>query len=159
MCVIPEWLNKESITAAAAIATVIGIFVAILGLRNSINQFKKQLQLTVFTDYTKRYQEITLNFPEEINQDDFDFENLEKDKRDKTLRYMRAYFDLCSEEYFLHSKGNIDDATWNEWKSGIQYVFSKTVFKNGWEIINLDTKYYPEFFAFIDPLVKKERNE
>jgi hypothetical protein len=155
MCLIPEWINRENITAAAAIATVIGIFVAILALRASINQFKKQLQLTVFTDYTKRYQEITLNFPEEINNVDFDFNSLDKCQKDKTLRYMRAYFDLCSEEYFLHSKGNIDDATWNEWKSGIEYAFSKTAFKKGWGIIKLDTGYYPDFVAFVDPLVKK----
>ncbi|MCG7970003.1 MAG: hypothetical protein JBO36_05035 [Candidatus Thiodiazotropha taylori] len=154
MCVFPEWINKENFTAAAAIATVVGIFVAILGLRNSINQFRKQLQLTVFTDYTKRYQEIILNFPEEINRDDFDFDKLDTEKRDKTLRYMRAYFDLCSEEYFLHSKGDIDEATWNEWRSGMRFAFSKSAFKKGWEIVNLDTMYYPDFFKFVNTLEK-----
>ncbi len=157
MCVIPEWVNRENITAAAAVATVVGILVAIFSLRASINQFKKQLQLTVFTDYTKRYQEITLNFPENINQDEFSFDDLDNDIKDKTLRYMRAYFDLCSEEYFLHSNGNIDDATWKEWRSGIEYAFSKTAFKKGWEIIKLDTGYYPDFINFVDPIICKQK--
>ncbi len=141
----------------AAIAAVVGIIITTLSLRTSIDQFKKQLQLTVFSDYTKRYQEIILNFPESINQDDFDFNNLETGIKDKTLRYMRAYFDLCSEEYFLHKKGNIDDDTWKEWKSGIEYAFSKTAFRNGWEIIKLDTGYYPDFVRFVEPLVRKQK--
>ncbi len=68
---------------------------------------------------------------------------------------MRAYFDLCSEEYFLYTKGSIDDDTWKEWKSGIEYAFSKTAFSNGWKIVNLDTRYYPEFVDFVKPLVIK----
>jgi hypothetical protein len=68
---------------------------------------------------------------------------------------MRAYFDLCSEEYFLHSKGDIDDDTWTEWKSGIEYALSKTAFRIGWNTIKLDTEYYPEFLAFINPILQK----
>jgi len=139
----------------AAIAAVAGVVFTIIALLISINQFKKQLQLTFFSDYTKRYQKICLNFPESINQDEFDFENLQPDIKDKTLRYMRAYFDLCSEEYFLHKKGSIDNKTWKEWKSGIEYAFSKTAFAHAWKIVNLDTHYYPDFIDFINPLVVK----
>ena len=157
MCTEADLLNKENIEMVAATAAVIGVIITMCALLTSINQFKKQLQLTIFSDYTKRYQEITLNFPESINQSDFDFEDLEPDIKDKTLRYMRAYFDLCSEEYFLHTKGNIDDATWKEWESGIKYAFSKTAFSNGWRIVNFDTHYYPEFVHFVEPLVIKQK--
>ena len=70
----------------------------------TVSNFRKQLQLNFFAEYTKRYQEIILRFPESINQDAFDFDTLQKNDRDITLRYMRAYFDLCSEEYFLWKK-------------------------------------------------------
>ena len=143
-------------TIIAAIVAVIAIVTTIKSLRTSIEQFKEQLQLTVFTDYTKRYQEIMLNFPESINEDDFDFNNLGEDK-DKTLRYMRAYFDLCSEEYFLHSQGKIGESTWREWKSGIEYAFSKTAFINGWSIICLDTGYYPDFVKFVSQTMSNNK--
>lgn len=149
-----EWLNRENIHTAAQIATVIGIIIAMFSLRTSINQFKKQLQLTLFSDYTKRYQQITLNFPENINDEDFDFGDLDGETKEKTLRYMRAYFDLCSEEYFLYSKKNIDDDTWQEWESGIKYALSKSSFRKGWAIIKLDTGYYPDFVKFVNPLVR-----
>ena len=110
---------------------------------------KKQLSLNFFAEYTKRYQEIILNFPESINQQDFDFDALTKDERDKTLRYMRAYFDLCSEEYFLWKKGNIDNDTWTEWASGIHFAYSKKAFKSAWEILTLDSIYYGQFTEWL----------
>ena len=135
---------------------VIGFLITIIALLVSINQFKKQLQLTFFADYTKRYQGIFLNFPETINRKDFDFNALKPDKKAKTLKYMRAYFDLCSEELFLYNKGRIDDETWKEWKSGIEYSFSKTAFKLAWEIISLDTSYYSDFVKFVKPFASSK---
>ena len=164
MCIGIEELNMETLaniaTVIAAIATVIAVFITINSLRTSIDQFKEQLQLSVFTDYTKRYQEIMLNFPESINEDGFDFDSLDKNNekiiKEKTLRYMRAYFDLCSEEYFLHSQGKIGENTWREWKSGIEYAFSKSAFIKGWSIISLDTGYYPDFIKFVNQVLNKK---
>lgn len=136
--------------------TIIGLFITTIALFISISQFRKQLQLTFFADYTKRYQEILLNFPETINRKNFDFNKLDADTKEKTLRYMRAYFDLCSEEYFLYNKGSIDESTWKEWKSGIEYAFSKTAFKKGWGIIALDTCYYSNFVNFVKPFVRSK---
>ena len=115
----------------------------------TVRNFRKQLQLNFFAEYTKRYQEIILNFPESINEKDFDFKSLDQDERNKTLRYMRVYFDLCSEEYFLWQSKHIDEKTWREWESGIKYAFSKTAFREGWRRITMDTIYYKEFSRFV----------
>ena len=185
MCMSFDFLNKENLEMVTTIATVIIAFTAVIGvfvtsrsLKASIDQYKKQLQLnheqlklnhkqlqlnneqlqlTVFTDYTKRYQEIVLNFPENINEKDFDFDKLDKDKKEKTLRYMRSYFDLCSEECFLYSQGKIGENTWKEWRSGIKYAFSKTAFKKGWVIVKPDTGYYPDFISFVDDILNNEK--
>jgi hypothetical protein len=116
----------------------------------TVLSFRKQLQLNFFAEYTKRYQEIILNLPESINDIDFSFDNLKEDERNKTLRYMRVYFDLCSEEYFLWRSKHIDDKTWKEWESGIKYAFSKTAFKEGWKRITMDTIYYKDFSTFVN---------
>jgi len=122
----------------------------------TVTNFRKQLQLNFFADYTKRYQEITLNFPESINQEDFDFDKLSNEERNKTLRYMRAYFDLCSEEYFLRQSKYIDEKTWKEWESGIKYAFTKTAFRNGWARITMDTIYYKDFSTFVKNLINED---
>ena len=138
------------------VATIVTVIVTALALWITVRHFKKQLQLSFFADYTKRYQEITLNFPESINEPDFDFDKLEQELREKTLRYMRAYFDLCSEEYFLWKKKNIDKDTWEEWASGIEYAFSKKAFQDGWKLISLDTIYYEDFSKFVNGILNKE---
>lgn len=66
---------------------------------------------------------------------------------------MRAYFDLCSEEYFLWKKKNIDKDTWEEWASGIKYALSKKAFQNGWKLISLDTIYYKDFSKFVNEIL------
>lgn len=119
----------------------------------TICSFKEQLQLNFFADYTKRYQEIILHFPESINEKTFQLDALSNEDKDKTLRYMRAYFDLCSEEYWLHRRGHINDETWSEWKTGIDYALSKPAFKQAWQILRLDTIYYGEFTKMVEKAI------
>jgi hypothetical protein len=138
------------------IISIIAMLITAAALYVTVNSFKKQLQLQFFADYTKRYQEITLNFPESINEKSFEIESLDKEIKDKTLRYMRAYFDLCSEEYFLWKNGNIDEKTWQEWKSGIRFAFTKPAFKQAWEILRKDTIYYGEFTQLVSEFVQEQ---
>ncbi len=149
---------NQKIQVVIATGTVIAAIVAIIMAIITTKSFTKQLKLNFFADYTKRYQEITLNFPENINEKEFDFEKLEPEIKAKTLRYMRAYFDLCSEEYFLWKNGNIDDKVWKEWKSGIEYAVSKTAFQKGWkDYINISTIYYKDFTKFINNILEKKQ--
>ena len=134
----------------ALVVSSIVMVITGLALGFTISSFKKQLQLNFFADYTKRYQEIVLNFPESINDKEFELDKLETPVRDKTLRYMRAYFDLCSEEYYLWKKGNIDASTWQEWETGIKFAFSKPAFQQAWKILGFDTIYYGKFSEFVN---------
>jgi hypothetical protein len=136
------------------LAAIVGVFITAWALYYTVKSFKQQLQLNFFAEYTKRYQEIILNFPESINEQDFRFDSLAADVRAKTLRYMRAYFDLCSEEYFLKRQGHIDDQTWKEWEMGMKFAFSKPAFQQAWAILNIDTIYYGEFSKFVNESVR-----
>ena len=139
----------------AVIISVLTLVVTTTGLIATVQQFKKQLRLNFFADYTKRYQEILLNFPEKINEETFKISNLEATDRDRTLRYMRAYFDLCSEEYYLWRQGDIDYETWREWETGIRFAFSKPAFQEAWNILRLDTIYYGDFSELVAESMSK----
>lgn len=144
-----------SIKEIAEMVSIIGVFITAIALWVTVRSFQKQLQLNFFSEYTRRYQEITLNFPESINEENFDYDSLSTEVKDKTLRYMRAYFDLCSEEYFLKRKSNIDNETWLEWKTGMEFAFSKSAFQQAWEILKLDTIYYGEFSKLVNKTILK----
>lgn len=63
---------------------------------------------------------------------------------------MRVYFDLCSEEYFLHIKGHLDNEAWNEWEKGMEDAFKKRAFKEAWTIITEKSIFYHEFKQFVE---------
>jgi len=112
------------------------------------------LKLNFFADYTKRYQEIILNFPESINQKNFDIRKMPENDRNEVLKYMRVYFNLCSEEYDLYTNNYISERVWKNWKEGIEFAFSKKAFVDAWYIIKLDTTYYSKFTILINDILK-----
>ncbi|RUO63949.1 hypothetical protein SAMN06297229_1885 [Pseudidiomarina planktonica] len=131
------------------ILKIVSVLSAIIAFAFAVYSFKKQLKLNFFADYTKRYQEISLNFPVTVYENEFSYDNLSPEIREHTLRYMRAYFDLCSEEYFLNENKNLDKKTWKEWESGMKASFSKPAFRKAWKTLKLDSNYYSGFTAFV----------
>lgn len=130
----------------------IGIIITLIGVIISIYQFREQQKLNLFSEYTKRYQEIMMKMPEICFQEEFDYTKLDDKNKDQTIKAMRLYFDLCSEEYFLYLKNKIDQEVWLEWKSGMTYMLNKPAFQIVWEIINFQSGYYEDFSKLVDEL-------
>jgi|KBSSwiStaDraftv2_1062776.scaffolds.fasta_scaffold790460_1 hypothetical protein len=141
-----QWTTSEWIAAVAALGTVAGVAVIFVQLRH----LSRQIKLQSFSDYTKRYQEIILNLPDDIHAREFTL----KDRRDyeKIMRYMRAYFDLSYEEWFLEGQRLIDPRFWQVWRIGIRTAMSKPAFQQSWEIIKTDSRFGTPFENFIDAI-------
>ncbi len=120
----------------------------------SLNQ---QTKLQNFTEYTRRYQQIVLNFPEDINAGDF-LLNGRKDY-DNVMRYMRTYYDLCFEEWYLHRQGLIGSDFWEIWDDGIKTALSKPAFQQAWQVMKADTNFGPVFSQFIDARIANRRRQ
>lgn len=141
--------NSEIIQIVAILFSAIGVIIAICSNRRQLKTFNRQLKLTFFSEYTRRYQEIALNFPENINDSDFNYDKLEKEERNKILRYMRIYFDLCSEEYHLYKDGCLDENVWGNWEDGISHAMTKKSFKDAWIIVNRTSIFDGDFEEWI----------
>lgn len=95
--------TSDYIQLGILIITAGSVTIALIAIRSQILWSNKQMRLNFFSEYTKRYQDIILHLPLTIHSQDFDLKKLkdfEPDKYDKTLRYMKVYFDLCSEELY-----------------------------------------------------------
>lgn len=143
-----DWGN--AIALGAAIVSIIALIYQSRATRNQIELQTKQLKLQNYMEYTKRYQEIILHFPESVNKKSFKLDRFDPEIRDKTMRYMRVYFDLCFEEYDLNNKEMIDEEIWDTWKSGMKFAFSKPAFIQAWDIIKLDTEYDQGFYKLVE---------
>ncbi|MFT5879917.1 MAG: hypothetical protein ACI86X_001038 [Moritella sp.] len=137
------------IESLSVLVILLGILITTSACLVAMIRFRREFKLNLFTAYTTRYQAIILNLPENIHQDNFDIELLSEAEKNNTLRHMRAYFDLCSEEYSLWLQGSIDDNTWAEWRSGIQHAFSAPAFMQSWRILQLDNIYYQDFTQLV----------
>ena len=155
MCkTIIELITKMSAEEAGNLIQFGIALIAIIALFLQSRSTRKQLKLQNFMEYTKRYQEIILNFPENINEPSFKINEVTpEDSKNKTMRYMRAYFDLCFEEYILHKKKFIDDDLWEIWKNGMIVALSKPAFQQAWKIIIVNSRFGDGFENFIDKQV------
>lgn len=109
----------------------------------------KQIKYDFFAIYTGRYQKIALHLPVDIYEYQFRFEKLTKNKREEALRYMRVYFDLCYEQFFLNNKGLIDGEVWKDWKKGMKFTFAAKAFREIWQKEFAKSDFYDKFKDFV----------
>ena len=133
-----------------------GIAIGLLAVGSVLLQIRtmnKQLRLQLYADYTKRYQNITLNFPEDINARDFSFTG--RADYNQTMRNMRVYFDLCYEEWHLHHEMDLlPEELWQSWEPGIETALSKPAFQQAWVIVKDSSGYGDGFENFMDSLME-----
>jgi len=138
------------------VATGVGVFVSLIGVFVSLKGIRRQLWLQTFSEYTRRYSEIMdgLAFEARRPGGHFDFNQLPSAEREQTLGVMRRYFNLCSEEQYLHKRGTLDNATWAIWRTGIMDTVSMPCFPDAWKVLRQEYRCYDDFCTFIDGLVK-----
>ena len=110
----------------------------------------KQSRFALFAEYTRRYQDIILRMPETICSGVFERADME------AVKYMKLYFDLCSEEYWLHQEELIPEKTWKIWLEGMQASLNQKPFKDAWDY--LSGEYDDEFSRFFRIEVVERKN-
>jgi len=130
--------------------TLLGVFITLLLFVLETKSKNKVQKQNFFADYTKRYQNIMVHLSENVHHSNFDYDKLNAEQKDDTLRYMRAYFDLCSEEYDLYLQNLIDKKVWENWEEGMKFIFSKQAFRDAWNMIAFDSFYYKDFVSFVN---------
>jgi hypothetical protein len=107
--------------------------VLVFGQLRSLN---RQSRMQTFAEYTRRYQEIILHFPEDIHAGDFSLPN--HNDYDNIMRYMRAYYVLIENDF------------WKVWLESMDTAFSKPAFQQAWRQMQSSSNYGAEFSKFVD---------
>ena len=111
------------------------LILAVCTLIWQVYESNKQSKMHFFTIYTQRYQDIVINFPTDMDSDEFSLSTLDKKERESLLRWIRAYYLLCSEEYHLYHDGLVDKEVWKLWEAGMTVAFRNSVYKEAWGLI------------------------
>src|SRR5262245_39010385 len=107
---------KEALPFLSALVAIIALCYQIW--RNSL-----LLKLQQFSEYTRRYQQIVINFPGDIYDSTFVLTGRGDYKQ--TMMSMRAYFDLCFEEWYLSNRRLVDKNTWRIWRHAMGVALSR----------------------------------
>lgn len=134
----------------------LALLISLLSIWLQKSSDRSQIMVGNFLEYTKRYQEIISHFPKEVVEENFDLTSTSEVDREKLLRYMWMYFDLCYEEYCLYKLGYIDRKLWTIWESGMKAAFSRPAFRQSWQLIIGNTSYKPDlgFIKFIESITQ-----
>lgn len=128
------WIS--ALTCAFTLAVVI---VSAISTRRTVKSSqemaKQQMQISMFAEFTRRYQEIMLHIRQEGN--------------DK-LYYQTLYIDLCSEEFFMHNEGFLPEKAWDVWLEGMKHEVKDT-YTGLWQ--RDKHNYNPDFQRFFDEIV------
>jgi hypothetical protein len=114
----------ELLTAAASLATAIGVIVAAYQIR-----LTRQLSRTQFEDdLTKQFREIIRRIPIEALLGD----ELSEEAYDRTRDDFFRYIDLSNEQVFLRRNDRVSARTWKLWCEGIKAFLSRPAFGRAW---------------------------
>ena len=126
------------------------LMVAIIAIIFSQWSDRKQRKLEMYAEYTRRYQDIFMKMPDDIYTGKATID-------ERTKKYMRFYFDLCSEEYHLWQERFVKDSVWELWMEGMQIETDHEIFHKAWDAIK--NEYNPDFRNYFEENVINKKYE
>lgn len=93
---------SDSIQLLMLLVAAIAIVVSSVMSQRAIKASMSQSKIQTFAEYTKRFQDILMAMPKSVYDGSDTIDN-------DVLRFMGMYFNLCSEEYYLYTKGHCGD--------------------------------------------------
>jgi len=137
------WILQNLLTVLASA----GSLVATGAVVYSLIVLRNQLRLQVFLEYTRRFDEI--EFPEGAFVEPWP--RLTKKRARKAERAFRKYFDLCSQEWWLHQSGKIESRVWEVWARGMADIVATAGGRHAWQTIRPEYQnVFPGFASLID---------
>lgn len=134
------------------------VFVAVLALAWQVHLSNNLSKMQTFLTYTQRYQDIVINLPIGVESERFSIEGMEDKEREQILRWLRAYFDLCSEEYYLKNNKLVDEKVWQLWEAGMTDSLRKPAFMEAWTAVQSNNYYHRDFANYINNIISQYNN-
>lgn len=67
-----------------------------------------------------------------------------------------TFFNICSEEYYWHKEGRLDDKIWRSWSTGMNDIYRKSkLIKDMWDVECEQEGYRSYYIAKPDEFFKK----
>lgn len=121
-----------------------------------LREIKNELWLSVFSKYTTRYENIIGKIP---FQAFLQSSELTDEELSENLSHFRAYFNLCSEEFYLNRAKKIEKMVWFTWDEEMRKTFRCPSFKKAWKEVKEITCYDDRFITFVENIMYERKDK
>lgn len=137
------------------ITTIASVLLAAVSIVHAASVNRRQTNVQVFLDYTKRYEKIMSELPDDglafrLRQDG--------DPPPESARLRRTilrYLNMCSEEYYLCKRGYLAPNIWKIWEAEFQRTLKSPLLKREWEVLRTEFAAFSEFAHYVDAAMKQ----
>ena len=136
----------QGVVAVAEIMILLNILRESRHHKREILARKRSEQLQFYAYFWKKYDRILESLPISIFDEDFRLEDA-KDP-DTLMVSLRSYFDLCTQEFFMHQQGLIEEVIWENWSRGLLACMELEVFKQAYSRLKVEMSH-PEFHSWL----------
>jgi hypothetical protein len=133
---------------------IISVIVTWYSSRKHMSAIEDKLWMSTFSNYTERYQDIITKIPIKSFSDS---DQLSENELKANLSNFRAYFNLCSEEYYLNRIGKLRDIVWFTWDEEMRKCMRYPAFRKAWEHVKLITCYDDRFISLVESIMHERK--
>jgi hypothetical protein len=112
--------------------------------------YRRQCNVQVFLEYTKRYADIMNMFPSEGRKARLDLFGEPPPESDELSLSVLRYLNLCSEEFYLCKKKYLSCHVWKIWEAELKRTLSSTLVVREWTRLREEFQAYPEFLEYVE---------
>lgn len=143
-------MTHDPVAFGTLVATLILAAFTGAGIVVAIRVYRRQCNVQVFLEYTKRYIEIMNMFPVEGRKARLDsFGEAPPQTEELSLAVLR-YLNLCSEEFHLCKKKYLSKDVWKIWEAELKQTLASSLVRREWTKLRKEFESYPEFVKYVD---------
>jgi hypothetical protein len=140
-------MNGDPITAYG---TLLMTFFAAAGFIAGFIYYRRQCNVQVFLEYTKRYADVMNMFPSDGRSARIDlFKEPPPEIEELTLAVMR-YLNLCSEEFYLWKNKYLSNGVWRIWEDELKRTLRSPLLRREWNKVRKEFESYPDFCKYVN---------
>lgn len=154
----PNPITMQQLEVLIRLGTLISVMVGVATLIVGAYRFKRQLNVQVFIEYTKRFDQVLSSFPAGAWCARTSSEaDLPEESSELTMACLR-YLNLCAEELYLRRRRYLKDRVWRIWEAELARTLSSRLFVREWRSLRAQFATYPEFQHWVESKMNHERS-
>ena len=124
--------------------------IAATGIWMAVLAYRKEVQVSVFLEYTTRFDRIMKRFPQRVRLGGLTTCESLPDRDNDLTEAVLDYLNLVSGEYYLQEKKLLTKTVWDVWKPDIQEALQSPLIVREWPDVSAQFEAHGQFKRWVN---------